>query len=230
MFGRTKPVYFDAYGSRRTRWRMPRWLILLLLGTAAGAGAVLVVQERYLPPRLSATESSALRLATDQAEADRTRLRHELAQTQAQLQAASADQKRLGDELAAARSAETRLREDLASVVATLPPDPREGAVAVRAGRFTVKAGQLNYDLVLTRQRSAGKPAAGMLKLLVAGESGRGGATTLEPKAMALQGGSHEVVRGSLPLPEGFQPRQTTVQVLDAAAGRPVGMRVLLVQ
>jgi len=47
----------------------------------------------------------------------------------------------------------------------------------------------------------------------------------LTPIALTL--GSHGVLRGSLQLPEGFKPRQTTVQVLDRAAGKSLGMRVL---
>jgi hypothetical protein len=38
------------------------------------------------------------------------------------------------------------------------------------------------------------------------------------------------VVRGSLALPDGFRPRQTTVQVLDRPGGKLLGMRVILVK
>ena len=51
MFGRSRPVVFNPYGRRRSRWRLPRWLVLLLLGAALGVAAVLGVQERYLPLR-----------------------------------------------------------------------------------------------------------------------------------------------------------------------------------
>jgi len=69
-----------------------------------------------------------------------------------------------------------------------------------------------------------------VMQLIVAGESARGGATTLTLEPIAFSLDSHEVLRGSLPLPEGFKPRQTTVQVLDAAGGKPLGMRVLFVR
>ena len=54
---------------------MPRWLVLLLTGIAIGAAGVIVVQERYLPPRLSATESTELHQSFEQADKDRTRLK-----------------------------------------------------------------------------------------------------------------------------------------------------------
>lgn len=229
MFGRSQAVVFESYGRRRSRWRLPRWLLLLLAGLVAGAGAVLVVQERYLPPRLSAGASTELRSNFAQADGERSRLRAELGVANRRLEVALTEKKAVADELAASGAGAARLREDLAAVVASLPPDPREGAVAVRAGRFTAKGGVLHYDLVLTRARVTGKPMPGTLQMVVAGESERGTQATLTAKAIPLTVGSHEVVRGSLPLPEGFKPRQTTVQVLDQSAVRQLGMRVLLV-
>lgn len=221
---------FESYGRRRSRWRVPRWLLLLLGGILVGAAGVLVVQERYLPPRLSAGESAELRTAFEKAEAERTRLKTELDQARKQVAADRAEQARLAEGLASQRASAELLRDDLAAVVAALPPDPRGGSVEVRSGRFTAQGALLSYNVVLLRERHGGKPMPGVLQLLVAGESERGTPTTLSLKPIALSMGGHAVVRGSQALPEGFKPRQTTVQVLDKVAGKPLGMRVMLVQ
>jgi hypothetical protein len=34
-------------------------------------------------------------------------------------------------------------------------------------------------------------------------------------------------VRGSVPLPQGFKPRQTTIHVLDKVGGKLMGLRVI---
>ncbi len=234
MFGRSQEVIFQSYGRRRSRWRslwsLPRWLVLLLAGIAAGAAAVITVQERYLPPRLSAGESAQLRSAFEQVDAERLRLKAALTEANTRLVTLRADSAQTTEDHAAQAATTARLREDLRAVVMSLPPDPRGGAVAVRAGRFTVKGGQLDYSLVLTRERAVGKPMPGALQLLVAGESERGAPSVVTPQAIPLALGGQEVVRGSLPLPAGFKPRQTTVQVLDRAAGKPLGTRVLLIQ
>lgn len=230
MFGRSKPVFFGSYARRRSRWHPPRWLVLLLAGTVAGAGAVIVAQERYLPPRLSPSASAQLRGALEQADGERLRLREELSQAKRRLETALSEKQAVADELALGRATTARLQDDLASVVRSLPADPRGGAVAVRAGRFTAKGGLLNYDVVLTRQSATGKPMPGTLQLLVAGESERGTQATVTAKPIPISVGSHEVVRGSVPLPQGFKPRQTTIQVLDRVAGKPLGMRVLPIQ
>jgi hypothetical protein len=39
--------------------------------------------------------------------------------------------------------------------------------------------------------------------------------------------GLYDAVRGSVPLPQGFKPRQTTVQVLDKVGGKVMGSRVI---
>ena len=230
MFGQSKPVVFERYGRQRSRWRLPRWLLLLLLGTTVGSGGLFLLQERYLPPRLSANESTALRSAFAQADSERQRLQRELGEAGKQLATALADKKRQDAELAAPHATAQRLRDDLAAVIGALPPDPRGGTVEVRAGRFAAQAGALAYDVVLTRERAAGAPLAGVMQLSVAGASARGVETSVTLKPVDLSIGSHEIVRGGQPLPEGFRPRQATVQVLDRAGGTPLGMRVMLVK
>ncbi len=230
MFGQSKPVVLQSYGSRRKRGRPPRWLVLLLSGMALGALGVVVVQERYLPPRLSASESAQLRSSYEATNAERLHLQQALGEASQKLNTALADKNNLAAELTAARSATERLQGDLSTVVTALPPDPRGSSVEVRAGRFTTKGGMLVYDVVLTRERAGTKPMAGVLQLTVAGLPARGPETTVALKPVTLALGSHEVVRGSQPLPEGFRPRETTVRVLDRVAGTPLGMRVMLVK
>lgn len=229
MFGRSKPVVLESSYGRKRR-RPPRWLVLLLLGIATGAAAVVLVQERYLPPRLSAAESAQLRQQYASTEAERARLAQALADTQRKLADTQASAKKLDEDLSASRSTVQALRDDLSVMVEALPPDPRGGRVEVRAGRFTARGGNLVYDLVLTRDRAAGKTMNAVLQLSVTGTPARGAETSVALKPVSLALGSHEVLRGSVALPEGFKPRETMVQVLDRPAGRSLGMRVMLVK
>ena len=229
MFGSSPTVFLDNYSRRRQRRHLPRWLVLVSLGTAVGGAAVITVQERYLPARLSADATTELQQAFQSADQQRRQWAAELTETRTRLQSALAAQRNQTGQLDAARSELLRLREDLAAVVASLPPDPRSGTVAVRAGRVTAQGSRLSYDLVLTRQGASGRPLPGRLQLIVAGDTSHGTPATVTGKPVPLTMGSHEVVRGSLTLPEGFRPRQTTVQVLDADDGKALGMRVLLI-
>jgi len=230
MFGSRKAIVFDPYRGRRRR-AVPTWLLLLVLGIALGIAAVVTVQHKLLPPRLTAADSQALRESFKTADAERERLLHERDSLRQQLDKANTEAQKRDTALSAAQSAAERARADLAALLATLPRDPRAAlnAVEVRAGRFTARRGSLDYEVVLTRRKAA-KPLAGVLQLVVAGASAGGKPMTLTMEPVVLSVDGHEIVSGSMRLPDDFTPRQTTVQVLDRPAGRSLGMRVLNVE
>ena len=229
MFGSSRSTTFLSYDKRRRR-RVPRWLMLLLFGIAVGAGGLYVVQERYLPQRLSAAASAELRGAFESADAARTRLAGELAQTTARLTTALAEKKSLTDALAARSASVETLRSDLVAVVSALPPDPRGGPVEIRAARFVVQGATLAYEVLLTRERGGAKPLAGVVQLAIVGDSSRGASATFSAPAEAVTIGAQQMLRGSVALPAGFRPREVTVQVVDRAGGRSLGRRVLRVK
>jgi hypothetical protein len=226
MFGSSKPIPFEPYGRRRSRRGMPRWLVLMLLGIALGAGGVLYVQERHLPPRLSAEASARLRESFERADAERQRLQADLSATSERLRGLLHDNERLASEVSAQGETVQRLRQDIASLVASLPPDPRTGPVAVRAARFEVQGDTLAYNVVLSRQRAGANPFSGVMQLIVAGSSGRA-ADTVAPAPVPVSVGLYDMVRGSVALPRGFKPRQTTIHILDKVGGKLMGRRVI---
>ncbi len=231
MFGSSSKPVVLSYGSRRQRgWRPPRWVLLLLFGIAVGAGGLWLLQEEVLPPRLSAEASTELRSAYAQADAERQNLKTQLATTTQQLDTAKATTQRQSDELAAPRAAAQKLRDDMAALIAALPADPRGGAVEVRTARFAAQGNALAYDVVLTRERDAAKPLAAVMQFSVLGLTARGSETTVASKPVDVSVGTHALVRGSLPLPDGVRARQVTVQVLDAPGGKTLGMRIMLVK
>jgi hypothetical protein len=198
----------------------------MVLGVGLGAAGVLYVQERHLPPRLSAADSTRLRQLFERADGERQRLQGELATTADRLRATVDENKRLAAEVGARGETVQRLRQDIASLVASLPPDPRNAPVAVRAARFEVQGDTLAYNVVLSREHAGKNPFAGVLQLVVAGASGRASETvTLAPVPISV--GLYDTVRGTLPLPQGFTPRQTTINVLDKVGGKLMGMRVM---
>jgi hypothetical protein len=224
-----KPVAFDPYGRRkRSAWRLPRWLVLLVIGAAAGAGGVILVQERVLAPRLSAGESTALRTQLAQAEQDRDRARRDLAATTQKLDATVAERKSLADELAADRERTRSSRADQEFLIASLPPDPRGGTVEVRAARLIGERGELNYEVLLTRPKGGNPPLAGVMQFVVTGLAGGVERhVTLEPIKVSV--GAHQSLRGSVPLPAAFTPKRMTISVFDRPGGKQLGMRVMYV-
>lgn len=226
MPGRFEPVAFEPHGRRRSgRW-VPRWLLLLALGIAAGAGGMLCVQERVLPPRLSADESRALRDSLSQATNERQQLRVQLDDRTQRLEGALADRDKLAEQLKAGNDDLAELRADQARLLAALPADPRGGAIAIRSARFSAEGGSLAYDVVLTRDRVGNEPLAGSMQFVVAGAAGRGAENRITSEPIDIAVDDFESLRGSVPLPDGFTPRQATVTVHDRADGKRLGMRI----
>ncbi|MEO6409174.1 MAG: hypothetical protein ABIO45_10545 [Burkholderiaceae bacterium] len=234
MFGRSRPVIFNPYGRRRSRFRVPRWLVLLLVGAALGVAGVITLQERYLPPRLSAAQSAQLRGEIDDVRRDSIALHAELAQATARMNAALAEREQMGAELAAGASAAQSARQVAASLIAALPPDPRGGAIEIRAARFEPRGGELAYDLVLTRGRAGNappiKPMGAVLQIVVSGATARGTETSTAVSSSELTVGEIQSVRGSVELPAGFKPRAATITLLDKPGGKRLGMRVIRVE
>lgn len=231
LFRRSGPVVFEPYGYRKRRsWGIPRWLVLLLVGIAIGAGGLLYVQEEYLPQRLSPAESQRLQAQVGELDGERQQLRASLEETTRRLQASEAEMQRLSGELAAERELTQKLRHDIALFEEVLPPDPRDGAIGVRAARFQNDDGKLAYHVLLTRDAQGSKPFRGVMELVVSGSraGGANATVTLDPIDVTLV--SYEHLQGALPLPEGFTARQTTVRVLDRPNGRLQGMRVINVR
>jgi len=111
-----------------------------------------------------------------------------------------------------------------------LPPDPRGGSVEIRAADFKVDSDKLGYDMVFTRTEPKGAPFAGVMQLSGAGRTAGGTETTIALDPVAVKVGAYEIAHGSLPMPAGFVPRQTTIRLLDRLGGRQFGMRVINVQ
>lgn len=227
---RSRHTGFSLHGHHRTKRRWPGWLGWLLFGGLLGAGAVLYAQHRVLPPRLSAEVSTRIMGDLHLAEAERDRLHAELARVQQQFVTAQQGQQQASDDLANSRGMAEDLQREFDAVVAMLPADPRNGVVQVRAARLAVDAGELHYELVLTRDAQDAKPMNGLLQLSVTGAVGRQSEATVALTPVALTLGAHGLVQGRLALPAGFRPRQTMVQILDRPAGTVLGMRRLHVR
>lgn len=228
MFGRSRPVVFDPYPSRRSRGRPPAWLLTAVLGVALGAGGVLYVQERYLPQRLSPEQSAKLQAILDKTQAERARLADELAQATARLEAAAKAGKSATDELAAARKTTERQRADIAALLEALPPDPRGGTIAVRSARFEKEGGDLVYQIVLSREKTA-QPFKGVMQFVVSGtRAGASASVTLDAGGVAFS--DYDSLSGRVALPADLDPKQAAVNVLDSPGGKLMGMRVLYVK
>jgi hypothetical protein len=231
MFGRSQRAVFKPsvyQPGKRTR-RMPRWLVLLLVGIGLGAGGVLFLQANYGPPRLTAEQSEQLQSELNTANLDRQRLRTQLAEAVAQRDANQATRDQASADLEQARARIQALNQEFKIFQDAIPPDPRGTDIGVRSGSFSRDPGKLNYQVLLMRESSDGPAFKGTLNLAVTGvyRNGRSGTIELDPIDVSL--GRYQVAQGAADVPENFTPRSVRIQVLDPS-GRQQAMRIYYVR
>lgn len=232
MFSRQGPIVFDPYAGRRRR-RLPRGLLALLAGLLLGAAGHAWLQSQVLPPRLSLAEGRDLQARLDQALAQAAEAEAERAALRQAREAAVAELAGLKAAIGSEGRALEQAQASLEALLEALPPDPRDGEIAVRAARFSLRGGQLAYTLALSQAQATPRPLR--LSFIVEGETAAGTRRSLTLKPVLPPPlGRQALLQGSLPWPGGpLQPRLVTVRIQDPAepeGGEILGMRVLPVR
>lgn len=231
IFGRShKPVFKPSlYQPGKRSRRLPRWLVLLLIGIGLGAGGVLFLQANYGPQRLTVEQSEQLHTELSAANLERQRLQSQLDEAITQRDSNQSSQEQLSSDLAAARSQLETLRQELVLFQDAVPPDPRGGDIGVRSARFKREPGALDYQLLVMRDKDTGKAFEGTVEITVDGNFANGRRDRITPEALPLTLTRYDHRVGKLPLPEGFTPRSVTIRVLDGQQ-RQHAMRIYYVR
>ncbi|KGD98993.1 membrane protein [Achromobacter sp. RTa] len=219
MFGRSQRAVFKPsvyQPGQRTR-RMPRWLVLLLVGIALGAGGVLFLQTNYGPQRLTVEQSEQLHSELSAANLERQRLQTQLEETTQQRDANKTGHEKLTSDLAEARSKIETLNKELVLFQDAMPADPRGGNLGIRSGTFKRAPGQLDYQVLVMREDRQGAPFKGTLTFTIEGTYSNGRAATVTPEGPELNVDRYDYAIGQLKLPDGFTPKVVVLRVMDGA-------------
>ncbi|MGE8569531.1 hypothetical protein D3C85_213370 [compost metagenome] len=217
MFGRSQRAVFKPsvyQPGQRTR-RLPRWLVLLLVGIALGAGGVLFLQTNYGPQRLTVEQSESLHSELSAANLERQRLQTQLEEATQQRDANKSGHEKLTTELADARAKIDTLNKELVLFQDAMPPDPRGGNLGIRSATFKRGTGQLGYQVLVMRDEPSGAPFQGTLTFAIEGSYPNGRAATITPEGPALNVDRYDYALGDLTLPDGFNPRVVVLRVMD---------------
>jgi cell division protein FtsL len=233
MFGRSQRSVFkpSVYQPGKRSRRMPRWLVLLLVGIVLGAGGVLFLQANYGPQRLTVEQSEQLHGELSTANIDRQRLQGQLEETTQQRDAARGTHGKLTTDLQQAQQQIQTLNKDLQLFEEAIPPDPRGGPIGVRSALLSRDAGQLGYHVLVMRDdaKVGGASFKGMLQFAIQGRYPNGRIDTITPDGVPMDLDRYLNLTGALPLPDGFVPRTVTIKVLDDAQ-KQQAMRVYYVR
>jgi hypothetical protein len=211
---------------QRKPFRLPVWLISLLIGTGAGVAGLWYFQENHLPPRLSFDESKTLRTDLETAIAERTKLGEELKQTNQRLASAQSTEAKAKADRAEAVQTATRLQKNLAQFVTALPPDPRGGPIGIRAASFSQAPDGLSYNIIFTRTAKTSDQFRGAMQLVVTGLRPGGREETLILPAVTMALDTYEQLQGNLPITSSMQVKQVSIRVLTGPGGNQLATRV----
>ena len=231
MFGSSKRQAFrpTAYGSSRRRRGIPRWLVLLLTGIVLGAGGLLFLQKSYGPTRLTVEQSEQLHYDLNSANMDKQRLQSQLNQHIQELKEATSRIQSQDTELRERQAEIDRLASDVALFTETAPSDPRGTSPGIRAVSFNFAEGQLDYHILVMQDAGQAEPFSGEVTLVAAGRysNGRNANEELAPFPISLERYTH--LQGTVEVPEGFTPREVTIQIRADGSDRVSAMRVIRV-
>lgn len=234
MLRSRKPAFRPSpYGYSRRKRRIPRWLMLMLVGIVIGVGGVLFVQESYGPARLTVEESERLHFDLNAATSEVQRLKTELGQSQRELEQAQQKLTEQSEQIKEHDAIVAQLEKDIAFFARNAPEDPRGTSPGIRAAQFrhqTDGNGGLAYELLLMQDDPDAEEFIGTLNFNVMGRypNGRTGYIDLDPIPVVL--GYYLHADGITELPSGFTPRQVTVQIKPEDSEKVVATRILNVR
>lgn len=217
MFGRSQRAVFKPsvyQPGQRTR-RMPRWLVLLLVGIALGAGGVLFLQTNYGPQRLTVEQSEQLHTELSASNLERQRLQSQPEEATQQRDANKSGHEKLTSDLAEARSKIDTLNKELVLFQDAMPADPRGGNLGIRSATFKRAPGQLDFQVLVMREERQGAPFKGTLTFSIDGTYPNGRAATVTPEGPTLNVDRYDYAIGQLKLPDGFTPKVVVLRVMD---------------
>jgi len=194
---------------------MPRWLVLLMVGIALGAGGVLFLQTNYGPQRLTVEQSEQLHSELSASNMERQRLQTQLEEATQQRDANKAGHEKLTTDLAESRAKIETLNKELVLFQDAMPPDPRGGNIGIRSASFKRAPGLLDYQVLVMREDRTGAPFKGTLTFAIEGSYPNGRAATVTPEGPALTVDRYDYALGQLKLPDGFTARVVVLRVLD---------------
>ncbi len=218
-----------AYGGRRRRRGIPRWLVLILTGVVVGAGGVLFLQKSYGPTRLTVEQSEQLHQDLNSANIDKQRLQSQLNQTTHNLNETRSALENRTKQLQQTRDDSAKEREDIQLFLGAMPPDPRGTSPGIHAADFSNESGQLAYQILVMQDKADSPNFEGNMEFVVAGRypSGKTANITLDPIPVDIP--RYDFVRGSAPLPEAFTAREVTIRIRPKDSDKVAATRTIRV-
>lgn len=228
MLGSKRPAFKPtAYGYSRRKRRIPRWLVLMLTGVVIGVGGLLFIQTSYGPTRLTTEQSEQLHFDLNSANTENHRLQSQLGQITRELEDTQSALENQRAKLENHDEIVNKLERDINLFAASMPADPRGTNPGIRAASFSFDNAKLHHSILVMQDANPSSSFKGQMKLSVAGRytNGRTGHIEIEPTEISVD--RYNYLIGDSTMPDGFTPRQVTIQILEEGTQKQRATRII---
>ncbi len=231
-FGSNRPTFKPSpYGYKRRRRGIPRWLVLLITGIVIGAGGVVFLQRSYGPQRLTAEQSTQLRMDLNSANLENQRLLTETKKQQEQLDRNEKEIINLNDQIKRLKDNTQEIQQGISSLIQAIPPDPRGTSPGIRSADMVLNDDGLHFQaLIIQDPPKDGSPVQNLtatIKFIAIGKYRNGNTGYIEVGNQQLDMGLYKVIKGQASLPAGFNANQVAIQILAADTQKVIATRTI---
>lgn len=233
-FGPKRPSFKPTpYGYTRRSRGIPRWLLLLITGIVLGAGGVLFLQRSYGPQRLTVEQSEQLRMDLNTSNLENQRLSVESKKLHGEIQQALQARQDAQAQAERLRKSSAAMEAGVASLIQAIPPDPRGTSPGIRSADMIQRSDGLHYHVLLIQDLPKDATEVpnlrGEVKLVASGSYRNGKTAYIDISTQPLDMGRYAVVDGQTELPEGYRPREVTIQVMADGSDKVIATRTIRV-
>ncbi len=233
-FGPKRPSFKPTpYGYTRRSRGIPRWLLLLITGIVLGAGGVLFLQRSYGPQRLTVEQSEQLRMDLNTSNLENQRLSVESKKLHGEIQQALQARQDAQAQAERLRKSSAAMEAGVASLIQAIPPDPRGTSPGIRSADMIQRSDGLHYHVLLIQDLPKDATEVpnlrGEVKLVASGSYRNGKTASVDIGTQPLDMGRYAVVDGQTELPEGYRPREVTIQVMADGSDKVIATRTIRV-
>lgn len=232
IFGRRQKGFKPSlYDSRRRSRRLPRWLVLLLLGIFLGAGGVIILQASYGPKRLTVLESQKLtdELATTSLE--RQQLQSQLSEVERTLSTEREQSSRkiegLQSEVNDLNVRLKPLHDEIELLINSISAGLKFDPIGIAAAAFTQApdSDNLSYQVLLLQESEDAPTYEGRIEVTFEGRYPNGRAGAVKALVVPFELDHYSQLVGKIDMPNSFQATRGTLRVYRADGDRALSYR-----
>ena len=237
IFGGRRQVFKPSpYDTRRRGRKLPRWLILLVVGILVGTGGTLIIQASYGPKRLTILESQKLTDDLAAVSLERQKLQADLSELQRELTSSKGQSSKTIQELQAQIDALNKrmqpLRDEVALFTKAISTGVKFDPIGITGASFiqAKNSDKLDYQILLVQEDDKQPVYNGRIEVTFEGRYPNGRAGGVKALVLPFELKHYRHLVGEISIPNGLSASRATLRVYTADGKRALSYRTYKVE